>query len=58
MNSRINAMAVSFDFVRVHETNFTDWNFAWIGSYSKYLWIVGNGGAARVKWNLPGQELR
>jgi hypothetical protein len=51
-------MAVSFDFVRVHETNFTDWNFAWIGSYSKYLWIVGNGGAARVKWNLPGQELR
>ena len=45
-------MAVSFDFAGVHETNFTDRNFAWIGSYFKDLWIVGNGGAARVKWRV------
>jgi hypothetical protein len=43
--------------VRV-QTNFTVQNFAWTGSRWEDLWIVGNGGAARVKWNLPGQELR
>jgi hypothetical protein len=43
--------------VRV-QTNFTVQNFAWTGSCFEDLGIVGNGGAARVKWNLLGQELR
>jgi hypothetical protein len=40
------------------QTNFTAQNFSWTGSGFQDLWIVGNSGAARVKWNLPGQDLR
>jgi sugar lactone lactonase YvrE len=39
-------------------TNFTVQNFAWTGEDYEDLWIVGNSGVARVKWNLAGQELK
>jgi hypothetical protein len=39
-------------------TNFTVQNFAWTGANYEDLWIVGNSGVARVKWDLAGQELR
>ena len=40
------------------QTNFTVQNFAWTGCDYKDLWIVGNSGVARVKWELVGQELK
>lgn len=43
--------------VRV-QTNFTVINIAWAGEGFADLWMVGVGGVARVKWNLPGHELR
>lgn len=43
--------------VRV-QTNFTVVNIAWAGEGWQDLWMVGIGGVARVKWNLPGIELR
>ena len=43
--------------VRV-QTNFTVVNLAWAGKGLEDLWLVGVGGVARVKWNLPGHELK
>jgi hypothetical protein len=40
------------------QTNFTVQNFAWTGADYKDLWMVGNSGVARVKWELAGQELK
>ncbi|GAM87212.1 hypothetical protein ANO11243_052340 [Dothideomycetidae sp. 11243] len=42
--------------VRV-QTNFTVQNFAWTGANLTELWMVGQGGAARVRWNLTGLDL-
>ena len=39
-------------------TNFTVQNFAWTGANYEDLWIVGNSGVARVRWELAGQELK
>ena len=43
--------------VRV-QTNFSVINLAWAGEGLEDLWLVGVGGVARVKWNLPGHELK
>ncbi len=43
--------------VRV-QTNFAVINIAWAGEGLRDLWMVGIGGVARVRWNLPGNELR
>ena len=43
--------------VRV-QTNFSVVNVAWAGEGLRDLWLVGIGGVARVRWNLPGRELR
>ncbi|KAL8802678.1 MAG: hypothetical protein Q9182_003636 [Xanthomendoza sp. 2 TL-2023] len=40
------------------QTNYTVQNFAWAGRNLTELWIVGQGGIARVRWGLQGQELR
>lgn len=39
------------------QMNFTVQNFAWTGSDFEDLWVVGQGGIARVRWNLKGQVL-
>ncbi|KAF2149183.1 putative lactonohydrolase [Myriangium duriaei CBS 260.36] len=36
------------------QTNFTVQNIAWTGADLKEMWMVGTGGAARVRWNLTG----
>lgn len=36
------------------QTNFTAVNFDFVGAERDELWIVGQGGVARVKWNLTG----
>ena len=43
--------------VRV-QTNFSVVNVAWAGDGWRDLWLVGIGGVARVRWGLPGVELR
>ena len=43
--------------VRV-QTNFTVVNLAWAGEGLEDLWLVGVGGVARVRWSLPGHELK
>lgn len=43
--------------VRV-QTNFLVQNFAWTGKDLKTLWLMGNGGVAKVEWDLQGQELK
>lgn len=40
------------------QTNFTVQNFAWTGNDYLGFWITGEGGVARVKWGLKGQELK
>ncbi|KAK5091470.1 hypothetical protein LTR05_001653 [Lithohypha guttulata] len=37
------------------QTNYTVQNFAWVGSDLKELWMMGNGGISRVRWNIQGQ---
>ena len=39
------------------QTNYTVQNFAWVGSELKELWMMGNGGISRVRWNVQGQVL-
>jgi sugar lactone lactonase YvrE len=44
------------------QTNYTVQNFAWVtdkdtGNLTE-LWMMGNGGISRVKWNFAGQELK
>lgn len=39
------------------QMNFTVQNFAWTGADFEDLWVVGESGVARVKWNLKGQVL-
>ena len=39
------------------QTNYTVQNFAWVGDDLKELWMMGNGGISRVRWNVQGQEL-
>lgn len=39
------------------QTSFIVQNFAWAGPGLTELWIVGQGGIARVVWNLPGQTV-
>lgn len=39
------------------QTNFVVQNFAWVGPGLTELWLMGNGGLARVRWNLAGQVL-
>lgn len=43
--------------VRV-QTNFVVQNFAWTGKDLKTLWLMGNGGVAKVEWDLQGQDLK
>ena len=43
--------------VRV-QTNFSVINIAWAGPGLEDLWMVGVGGVGRVRWNLPGNELK
>ncbi|KAL8930227.1 MAG: hypothetical protein Q9208_000844 [Pyrenodesmia sp. 3 TL-2023] len=42
--------------VRV-QTNYTVQNFAWVGDGLTEMWLVGQGGISRVRWELEGQEL-
>ena len=39
------------------QTNYTVQNFAWVGNDLKELWMMGNGGISRVRWNIQGQPL-
>lgn len=39
------------------QTNYTVVNFAWAGEELDELWLVGQGGVSRVRWNLKGQDL-
>ena len=39
------------------QTNFTVQNFAWTGVNLTEFWMVGQGGAARVRWDLKGIDL-
>lgn len=39
------------------QTSFPSVNFAWAGKNLMELWIVGQGGVAKVDWNLKGQDL-
>ncbi|KAK5701588.1 hypothetical protein LTR97_004403 [Elasticomyces elasticus] len=39
------------------QTSFVVQNFAWTGDELTTLWIVGQGGIAKVEWNLKGQDL-
>lgn len=39
------------------QTDFVVQNFAWAGSKLTDLWMVGQGGIAKVTWNLKGQDL-
>ena len=42
--------------VRV-QANYTVQNFAWVGEDLKELWLTGQGGISRVRWDLAGQDL-
>ncbi len=42
--------------VRV-QTDFVVQNIAWVGENLTETWLVGQGGIARVRWNLKGQNL-
>ncbi|KAK3673792.1 hypothetical protein LTR78_006346 [Recurvomyces mirabilis] len=42
--------------VRV-QTNFIVQNIAWTGANLTDMWLVGQGGIARVRWSLAGQDL-
>jgi len=39
------------------QTDFVVQNFAWTGPNLTEFWMVGQGGIARVRWNLKGQDL-
>lgn len=39
------------------QTDFVVQNFAWTGSNLTDFWMTGQGGIARVSWNLQGQNL-
>ncbi|KAF2101086.1 calcium-dependent phosphotriesterase [Rhizodiscina lignyota] len=39
------------------QTNYTVQNFVWTGPDLTELWMMGNGGVSRVKWNLAGPLL-
>ncbi|TKA70393.1 hypothetical protein B0A55_05614 [Friedmanniomyces simplex] len=39
------------------QTSFIVQNFAWTGTNLTEMWLVGQGGIARVRWNLKGQDL-
>ena len=40
------------------QTDFVVQNIAWVGEDLTETWLVGQGGLARVRWNLKGQDLR
>lgn len=44
------------------QTNYTVQNFAWVDDKSTgrltELWMMGNGGISRVRWNFEGQTLK
>ena len=42
--------------VRV-QTNFVVQNIVWVGDDLTETWLTGEGGLARVRWNLKGQDL-
>ena len=42
--------------VRV-QTDFIVQNMVWVGEDLTETWLVGEGGIARVRWNLKGQDL-
>lgn len=45
------------DMVARVQTNFTVNNFIWTDANDyREVWMVGQGGVGRVKWNLRGQE--
>ncbi|KAK5948167.1 hypothetical protein OHC33_010820 [Knufia fluminis] len=37
------------------QTNYTVQNFAWVGEGLRELWMMGNGGVSRVRWEVQGQ---
>jgi len=39
------------------QTEFVVQNFAWVGANLTEFWMTGQGGIARVRWNLKGQDL-
>ncbi|PNS19533.1 Carboxypeptidase Y [Sphaceloma murrayae] len=39
------------------QTNYTVQNFAWVGEDLTELWMMGQGGMSRVRWNLKGIDL-
>lgn len=39
------------------QTDFIVQNFAWVGADLTEMWLVGQGGLARVRFNLKGQDL-
>ena len=39
------------------QTDFVVQNIAWVGADLTEMWLVGQGGLARVRWNLKGQDL-
>lgn len=39
------------------QTEFVVQNFAWTGTNLTEFWLVGQGGIARVRWELAGQDL-
>ena len=39
------------------QTDFVVQNIAWVGADLTEMWMVGQGGLARVRWELAGQDL-
>lgn len=39
------------------QTNYTVQNFAWVGEDLREVWMMGNGGISRVRWNIQGQPV-
>ena len=39
------------------QTSFVVQNIVWVGADLTEAWLVGQGGIARVRWNLKGQDL-
>ncbi|KAF4553285.1 Hypothetical protein D9617_7g030120 [Elsinoe fawcettii] len=39
------------------QANYTVQNFAWVGDDLTELWLMGQGGLSRVRWNLKGIDL-
>ena len=53
----VDVIAPTGELIMRIQTNYTVQNFAWVGENLQTLWIMGNNGISRVRWNVTGQRL-